>query len=72
MFNPTPKDVLIGFITYDVEWEGTVQKISKLRVDCIEGNINSSLRVINNPYRLKAINYHNELFVAVAEVSAET
>ena len=72
LLNITPKDFLLGFIAYYVKGKGSVHKIAKLSIDCIEGNIKSYSRVINNTDRLKAINGHNELCADVAEVSIET
>ena len=72
LLNPTPKDVLLGFITYDVvKGKGAVQKIAKRKIDFIDGNINSYSRLLNNPKRLEAIRDHAQLVATVAEVSAE-
>ena len=71
LLNPTPKDVLLGFITYDVKGKGAVQKIAKRKIDFIEGNVNSYSRLLNNPRRLESIKDHVELVATVAEVSAE-
>ena len=71
LLNPTPKDFLLGFITYDVKWKGAVQKIAKRKIDFIEGNVNSYSRLLNNPRRLESIKDHVELVATVAEVSAE-
>ena len=56
LLNPTQKDVLIGFMTYNVKGKGAVQKFAKREICCIEGNVNS---------------YSNQLCAAVAEVTAE-
>ena len=72
LLNPTPKDVLLGFITYAVKGKGSVQKIAKRKIaDSIDGNLNSYSRLLNNPKRLEAIKDHAQLVATVAEVSAE-
>jgi len=71
LLNPTPKHVLMGFMTYDVQGKGAVQKIAKRRLDAIQGNINSHSKVLNNPQRLAAIEEHSELIASVAECSAD-
>ena len=68
LLNPTPKDVLLGFITHDVRGKGAVQKIAKRKIDLIEGNVNSYSRLLNNPKRLGAIKDHAQLVATVAEV----
>ncbi len=60
-----------GFhVAHDVKGKGAVQKIAKRRLDTIQGNINSHLKVLNNPERLAAIAEHSELIASVAESSA--
>jgi hypothetical protein len=71
LLKPTMKDVLLGFITYDVKGKGAMQKIAKRKIDFIEGNVNSYSKMLNNPERLEAIKDHAELIAAVAEVTAE-
>ena len=71
LLNPTQKDVLIGFTTYNVKGKGAVQKFAKREICCIEGNANRYLNLLNHPERLEAIKEHNQLSAAVAEVTAE-
>ena len=52
LLNPTPKDMLIGFMTYNVKGKGAVQKIAKRKICCIEGNANIYSKLLNNPKRL--------------------
>ena len=35
LFNPMPKDVILGWITYNVKGKSAVQKIAKQRIDFI-------------------------------------
>ena len=69
LLNLTQKDVLFGLISYDTKREGSVQKIAKIRLDVIEGNVNSYSKFLNDPKRLKSIKYFNQIFASVAEVS---
>ena len=71
LLNPTPKDVLLGFITYAVKGKGSFQKIAKRKIDFIEGNVNSYSRQVNNRKKLEAVKDHAQLVATVAEVSAE-
>ena len=71
LLNPTHKDVLMGYLTYDAMGDGATQLIAKRRICCIEGNFNSYAKLLNSKERLAAVKEHNELCAAVAEVSAE-
>ena len=71
LLNSTPKDMLIGFMTYNVKGKGAVQKIAKRKLCCIGGNVNSYSKLLNHLDRLEAIKEHNQLFATVAEVTAE-
>ena len=58
-------------MTYNVKRKGAVQKIAKRKICCIEGNANSSSKLLNNPKRLEVIKEHNQLCATVAEVTEE-
>ena len=55
LLNPEKKYVIIGFMTYNVKGKGAVQKITKRKIYCIEGNANSYSKLLNIPKRLEAI-----------------
>ena len=71
LFNPSYKNVLQGFIAYDVKGKGAMKRLAKRRLDVIEGNINSYSRCLNDPKRMKAMMDHNQLVASVAEISAD-
>ena len=71
LLNPSYKDVLTGYILYDVKGKGAKQKMAKRRLDMIEGNISSYSRCLNSSKRLKAITECNQLAASMAEVTAE-
>jgi len=71
LLNPTFKNVLQGFITYDVKGKGAKQKMAQRRLEIIEGNISSYSRCLNDPKRMKAMIEHNQLIASVAEISAD-
>ena len=72
LLNPTPKDVFLGFVIYDVRGKGEVQKISKRKINFIERNVNRYSRLINNTGRLKYIKDHIDLVAIISEVSSES
>ena len=71
MLCPSYKNVLTGYILYDVKGKGAVNKLAKRRLDMISGNVASYARCLNSTKRLKQIQEVNELVATVAEVSAD-
>lgn len=68
---PSYKNMLQGFIMYDVKGKGAQNKLAKRRLDMISGNVSSYSRCLNDPKRLKQIKEVNELAATVAEVTAD-
>jgi len=68
---PSYKNVLMGYILYDVKGKGAVNKLAKRRLDMISGNVASYARCLNSAKRLKQIEEVNQLVATVAEVSAD-
>ena len=71
MLQPKHKNVLMGFILYDVKGEGAVNKLSKRRLDMISGNVSSYSRMLNDPERLEMIKDVHKIAATCAEVSAD-
>lgn len=71
LFNPTYKNVLMGYILYDVKGKGAKQKIAKRRLDAISGNVGSYSKILNSSKRIKMIQEVNQLTATVAEVTAD-
>ena len=71
ILNPTTKDVVRGFIVYDTVGEGAKRKISKRRLDMVNGGISSHSQLMNNPARLQTIKKSYRRAAAIADVSAE-
>ena len=72
LFNPSYKNVLQGFIMYDVKGAGAKNKVARRRLDILEGNVSSYARCLNDTKRMDALKEHNELVASVATISAET
>jgi len=68
---PSYKNVLMGYILYDVKGKGAVNKLAKRRLDMISGNVASHARCLNSTKHLKQIEEVNQLVATVAEVSAD-
>ena len=62
---------MFGFISYDSKGKGAVQKITKIRLDVIEGNVNSYSKFLNDMKIFKSIKDFNQLYASVAQVSEE-
>jgi len=71
LFNPSYKNVLQGYIMYDVKGAGAMNKIAKRRLDIMSGNVASYARCLNNKKHLGSLKEYNELIASVAEISAE-
>ena len=71
LFNPTFKNVLTGFIMYDVMGEGANKNLARYQLDVIEGIIYIYSRCLNIYKSMEAMKYHHELDAAVAVISAE-
>ena len=71
LFNPSYKNVLQGYIMYDVRGAGAKKKLAKRRLDVLEGNVASYARCLNDSKRLDALKEFNTLVASVAEISAE-
>ena len=69
LLNPTQKCVLFGFIAYDMKGKGSVQKIAKMRLDVIEGNVNIYSKFLNDLKGLKIVKDFNQICASVEEVS---
>jgi hypothetical protein len=52
LFNPTPKDVIVGYILHSLKGEGRVKKLAKRRMDLIAGSVVSFSRLLNFLERL--------------------
>jgi len=72
LFNPTYKNVLQGFIMYDVKGSGAKKKLAKRRLDVLEGNVASYSRCLNDDTRMEAMKDFNQLVASVAVICAET
>ena len=72
LFNPSYKNVLQGFIMYDVKGAGAKNKVARRRLDILEGNVSSYARCLNDTKRMGALKELNELVASVATISAET
>ena len=68
---PSYKNVLQGFILYDVKGKGAKNKVAKRRLDMITGNVSSYARCLNDSKRLKQIQEVNQLTATVAAVTAD-
>ena len=71
LFNPTFKNVLTGFIMYDVNGEGAKKKLARRRLDLIKGNIAIYSRCLNSSKRMEEMKYHHELAATVADISTD-
>ena len=71
LFNPSYKNVLQGYIMYNVKGAGAMNKIAKRRLDIMSGNVASYARCLNNKKHLGSLKEYNELIASVAEISAE-
>ena len=58
---------MFGFIAHEAKGKVEVQKIAYIRLDFIEGNVNSYSELLNDPKRLKRIEDFNQLRASVAE-----
>jgi len=72
LFNPTYKNVLQGFIMYDVKGSGAKKKLAKRKLDVFEGNVASYSRCLNDDTRMEAMKDFNQLVASVAVICAET
>jgi len=68
---PSYKNVLMGYILYDVKGKGAKRKLAKRRLDVISGNVASYAKCLNDPKRLKQIQEVNQITATVAEVTAD-
>jgi hypothetical protein len=71
LVNPTAKNVLMGFIAYDVKGSGAQQKLAKRRLDWVNGNIASYSACLNDTRRLDHMKEMNQLIGQVAQVKAD-
>jgi len=71
MLNPSMKQVVRGFILYDVKGTGAREFHAKRRLDMISGNVSSYSRLLNDTKRLKEMQELNSLVASVAQVSAD-
>ena len=69
LFNPTFKNVLAGFIMYDVKGEGAKKKLERRQLDLIEGDVARYSRFMNRSKMMEAMKNHHELSSAVADIS---
>jgi hypothetical protein len=70
-FNPSHKDVLLGFITYNVKGKGAKNKLAKQRIDFINVNVTCYSWLLNGAKWLQAVKDVNCLTSFVAEVEAD-
>jgi hypothetical protein len=71
LVNPSYKNVLMGFISYDVKGKGAKQKIASRRLNMIAGNVASYSRCLNDPKSLQHMKEMNQLIATVATVTAD-
>ncbi|KAG7339481.1 hypothetical protein IV203_034477 [Nitzschia inconspicua] len=71
LVNPSYKNVLMGFMCYDIRGGGAKKKIAQRRLNIVDGNVNSYARCLNDPRRLAAMREMDQLISAVAQVAAD-
>ena len=71
LLNPTQKQVIKGFILYDVKGKGAREKVARRRLDMVSGNVSSYSRVLNDPKLMQEYEEVNKLVATVAAVSAD-
>jgi oligoendopeptidase F len=71
LVNPSYKNVLMGFISYDVKGKGAKQKIASRRLNMIAGNVASYSRCLNDPKSMQHMKEMNQLIATVATVTAD-
>jgi hypothetical protein len=71
LLNPSPCNMIMGFVMYDVKGKGAKKRMAKRRLNVIDANIASYCRVLKSTERMIQITEANEVAAVLAEIEEE-